>query len=57
MKRTLWCRLFGCKMVVVRAGFPFKDEWFARCDRLYCDMRTVTVKGSPWPSREEATND
>lgn len=52
MSRRSWlCRLFGCRLVIVRAGFPYPDQWFARCDRKACDVRTVTVDGSPWPEQ------
>lgn len=49
-KRGLWCRLVGCKLVIVRDGFPHEDAWFVRCDRFNCSMATITVKGSPWPN-------
>jgi len=53
MKRARWCRWFGCKLVVVRAGWPLKDQWFVRCDRKHCGVSTVTVDGYPWDVQDD----
>lgn len=49
-RRSFWCRLLGRKLVIVRAGFPDREAWFARCDRRGCSCsHTRSVPGSPWP--------
>jgi len=49
MKKSIWCKVFGCRLIIVRAVFPYNDEWFVRCKRHNCNLRTITIIGNPWP--------
>lgn len=48
MKKSFWCTLFGCHLVILRQGFPYEERWSVRCTRSKCCVGTISVKGSPW---------